>query len=71
MSKNNEAGVKKAIAACGGRGGMAERFGVSRQAVQEYIRQGYLPPSRALDIHQTFDIPLSELVKPSLADLYS
>ena len=50
-----------------GRVVLAERMGVSVQAVDKFVRQGYLPLGRAKQVADWYDIPLRELVKPDIA----
>lgn len=50
-----------------GRVVLAERMGVSVQAVDKFVRQGYLPLERAKQVAGWYDVPLRELVKPDIA----
>ena len=45
---------------------MAREFGVSSQAVQIWLRQGYAPKARAQEIELQFGVPRVELISPKV-----
>jgi len=47
---------------------MARDLGVTRQAVQFWARQGYVPLSRIIEIEARYGIPRAELIDPTLLD---
>lgn len=46
---------------------LAELFDVSRQAVDKFGRQGWMPVDRARVASQKYDIPIRDLVRPDIA----
>jgi DNA-binding transcriptional regulator YdaS (Cro superfamily) len=64
-------GIKKAVDLAGGANPLALKLGVSHQAVYVWIRKGWVPAHRALEIEKMFDIPRAELFKPELAALFT
>ena len=72
---NNEGhtmtGIKKAIEMAGGANALAAKLGVTHQAVYVWLRKGWVPSQRALQIEHLFDIPRAELFKPELAALFA
>lgn len=63
-------GIQRAIDIAGGANQLAEKLGVSHQAVYVWLRKGWVPAQRALEIEKLFDIPRAELFKPALAALF-
>ncbi len=64
-------GIEKAIELAGGASPLATKLGVSHQAVYVWLRKGWVPAHRALEIEKLFDIPRVELFKPELAALFT
>lgn len=64
-----DTGVARAVDAVGGQVAMAQRLGVSRVAVIHWLRQGWVPSKRVLQIEQVSGVPRRELVNPLLLDL--
>jgi DNA-binding transcriptional regulator YdaS (Cro superfamily) len=64
-------GIKKAIEMAGGANALAAKLGVTHQAVYVWLRKGWVPSQRALQIEHLFDIPRAELFKPELAALFA
>jgi DNA-binding transcriptional regulator YdaS (Cro superfamily) len=64
-------GIKKAIEMAGGANQLALKLGVTHQAVYVWLRKGWVPSQRALQIEHLFDIPRAELFKPELAALFA
>jgi hypothetical protein len=70
----NSLGIRKAIFMAGGQVKLAEQLGVSQQSVAKWLKQGYTPLGRAIELETRFGIPrrvlidkrLRELVMPSL-----
>lgn len=59
-------GIKKAIELAGGANALAHKLGVTHQAVYTWAHRGWVPVQRAVQIENAFDIPRTELLKPSL-----
>ena len=64
-------GIKRAIDTAGGANPLAHKLGVSHQAVYVWLRNGWVPSQRALEIEKLFGIPRVELFKPELAALFT
>jgi len=68
-----EQAILKAGEACGNplraRSAFARHLGVSVQAVGEWVRRGWLPPQRALEVEELYGVDRALLVKPSLRAL--
>ena len=64
-------GIQKAIDMAGGANALAAKLGVSHQAVYVWLRKGWVPAHRALEIEKLFDIPRVELFKPELTALFA
>lgn len=62
-------GIEQAVAKAGSQGKLAEALGVSQQAVQKWVRRGYVPPGRVVEIEATLGVPRAKLLSPRLADL--
>lgn len=62
-------GIEKAVEAAGGVLPLATALGVSHQAVYKFLRQGWVPPIRAVEIELLYGVPRRELVSPRLLDL--
>jgi hypothetical protein len=81
MAKNNFAGVKmeddlvalsgiaSAVAAAGTQAQLADRLGVSQQAVSKWLRRGWVPVRRAGEIEAEFNIPCTRLASPRIMAL--
>jgi DNA-binding transcriptional regulator YdaS (Cro superfamily) len=62
-------GIKKAVDLAGGANALAHKLGVTHQAIYVWMRKGWVPAQRALEIEHLFDIPRVELFKPEPAAL--
>ncbi len=61
-------GVQKTIAAAGTQRVVFEAFGVSQQALRQWINAGHFPLERAKEAHQRWGVPLRELVSPEVRE---
>ena len=43
---------------------LANRLGVTTQAIHNFVKQGFLPRDRAATVNAMYGVPLTELVKP-------
>lgn len=64
--------IEQALRAAGGevtisRIPLADKLGVSPQAVHEWLHRGWMPLDRAKQVSDWFGIPLRELVKDDIA----
>ena len=64
-------GIEKAIDKAGGASPLAAKLGVSHQAVYVWLRNGWVPSKRAIELERLFDIPRVELFKPELSALFA
>ena len=62
-------GIEEACAEAGTQEALADLLGVSRQAVQQWVRKGYVPSRRALEIEAQTGVDRRALVDPRLVDL--
>lgn len=62
-------GVADAIQAATSQELLAEKLGVSQQAVSAWLVQGFVPKNRAIEIEANYGIPRARLVDPKLLDL--
>lgn len=69
MSEPVVSGIQRACDAAGGQTQLAQKLGVSRQAVQAMVERGHAPPSRIVEIEAITGVPRKELIDPKLADL--
>lgn len=69
MTESTSTGIAEALKQAGNQVALAERLGVTQQAVSIWLRRGWVPVRRALEIEAQFGIPRSRLISPRLADL--
>ena len=60
-------GIRRAVKLAGNQKKLAEELGVSQQYVSLAVRQGFIAPSRAMEIEALYGIPRYELIDPRLA----
>lgn len=65
----SHSGIADALKQAGNQALLAERLGVTQQAVSIWLRRGWVPVRRALEIEAQFGIPRAKLISPRLADL--
>lgn len=68
-----EQAIQKAGEACGdprrARSAFARHLGISVQVVGQWLKRGWLPPQRALEVEELYGVDRALLVKPSLRAL--
>jgi DNA-binding transcriptional regulator YdaS (Cro superfamily) len=69
MSKNNEVGIAEAVRLAGTQQALSAKLGVSQQAVSIWLRRGWVPLRRALEIEAEFGVQRARLINPRIADL--
>ncbi len=69
MEHVNPSGVAEAVKAAGSQEKLAEKLGVSQQAVSIWLRRGWVPLRRAQEIEALFGVPRGRLINPRIADL--
>lgn len=50
---------------------LARQLGVTIQAVSQWTLRGWVPPARAAEIHDFYGVPVVDLVKPELRELFA
>lgn len=61
-----DTGLYKAVEAAGGVSALARQLRISRQALYVWLKRGYTPPIRAIELEELYGIPRSELMDPVL-----
>ena len=69
--KKARSGIAQAIELAGGQEPLAQRLGVTKQAVQKWAQRGYVPPRRVVEIEAEYGIKRRDLIDPRLMDLVS
>lgn len=64
-----KAGEVSGVGAYGARAAFARHLGVTVQAVGQWVKRGWVPPARALEIEDLYGVDRSLLVKPNLRPL--
>ena len=67
----NMTGIEKAVKIAGGASALAHKLDVTHQAVYVWLRKGWVPPRRALEIEKLFGVPRIDLFKPELSVLFT
>jgi DNA-binding transcriptional regulator YdaS (Cro superfamily) len=67
MSEQFTTGIADAIVAAGGQQALALELGVSQQAVSRWLKRGWAPVGRIIDIERIFGVPRGRLVNPKYA----
>jgi len=62
-------GIKRAVEQAGGAAKLGAALGVSHQAVYVWIRRGWVPNDRAVQIEQLYSIPRADLLNPQILQL--
>lgn len=62
-------GIEKAVEAVGSQLKLATELDVSPQAVFNWVKQGYVPTGRILEIEKRYGIDRTELIDPKLLRL--
>jgi DNA-binding transcriptional regulator YdaS (Cro superfamily) len=68
MEQTN-AGIQRVVELAGSQGRLAETLGVTQQAVSEWVRRGYAPANRVVEIEAQYGVPRTALIDPRLRDL--
>lgn len=66
----NTSGIARAIDKMGGQTALARALNgaPSQQAVQQWLRQGYVPAKRVQEIHALTGVAPLDLIRPDLAE---
>lgn len=66
---NTKSGIEDAVALAGGQAVLARQLGVTIQALGPWVKRGWVPTQRALQIESMYGVPRVRLLKPELAAL--
>ena len=64
-------GIRQACYAAGSQAKLADLLGCSQQNVSSWLRRGYVPAERVVEIEQVTGVPRALLVSPKLRELLS
>lgn len=67
--KNQESGISRAVRLAGSQEKLAEKLGVTQQAVSVWLRRAWVPLRRAQEIEALLGVPRASLINPRIADL--
>ena len=62
-------GIDKAVALAGGQRQLGEQLGVTQQVICRWVKRGWVPVERVVEIEAQYGVPRRQLLKPSLVDL--
>jgi hypothetical protein len=62
-------GIEDAIYAAGSQAKLAKVLGCTQQNVGFWLRQGYCPAERVIEVEQATGVPRVRLINPKLVDL--
>ena len=66
-STPEQPGIVRAVAAAGGQVKMAQSLGVTQQAVSLWLKRGFAPVDRAIEIEHLYGVPRLSTINPRLA----
>lgn len=58
--------IETVVSKAGSISALARRIGVSQQVANRWVKRGYVPARRALEIEVIYGVPAASLAKPSL-----
>jgi DNA-binding transcriptional regulator YdaS (Cro superfamily) len=64
-------GIQEAVSVAGTQRNLADLLGVTQQVVSYWVRQGYVPSARVVEVEQVTGVGRDRLVNPRLADMLS
>lgn len=62
-------GIADAVLRAGSQTELANKIGVSQQVVSKWLKRGFVPLSRVVEIESEYGIPRARLANPRLTDL--
>lgn len=62
-------GIKSAVERAGGAAKLGEILGVSHQVVYVWLKRGWVPNDRAIQLENIYSIPRADLLNPQIAAL--
>lgn len=69
MTDTKNTGIADAIRAAGSQDRLASMLGCKQQNVSFWLRRGYVPVARVVEVEQVTGVSRDRLVKPGLLDL--
>lgn len=63
-------GISMAVKAAGSQRKLAADLKVSQQAVAQWVKRGYVPADRALEIKERYFVAVKDLVSPTLVSMF-
>lgn len=69
MTAQHKRGIDEVVELAGSQAAVAEKCGVTQQAVQKWVAKGFVPNSRAIELEAEYGVKRQKLVDPRLADL--
>ena len=67
--EREKSGIELAVEAATSQEALAQKLGVSQQAVSEWVRRGWVPLRRAVEIEMLLAIPRVKLVNPRVLEM--
>lgn len=64
MSEPSISGISEAVVAAGNQSELARQLGVTAQAVGQWVKRGWAPTSRIVEIETLYGIPRVRLINP-------
>jgi transposase-like protein len=61
--------MERVVKAAGSISALARRLDVAHQVCNRWVKRGYFPAARALEVEVHYGVPARELVKPSLLEI--
>jgi len=58
--------IETVVAQAGSISALARKLGVAHQVANRWVKRGYVPARRALELEVIYGVPASALAKPSL-----
>lgn len=72
MEQNNETnltGIADAVLRAGSQTELANKIGVSQQVISKWLKRGFVPLARVVEIEAEYGIPRARLANPRLTSL--
>lgn len=64
-------GITDAVINAGSQAKLAKELGVSHQAIQQWLKQGYVPVGRVTQIEALYGVPRERLLNPKYLETLS